>query len=93
MWEGRGCQVSKNKFEKYSKEFTGGLFIIATNDLPPFADSESALHNTQWLPMQARCEIVHLQGAKEGTTPFPYDVYTLAKAIQHRVNHWPLIEC
>ena len=43
--------------------------------------------------MQARCEVVHLQGAKDGTTPFPYDVYTLAKAIQYRVNHWPLIEC
>ena len=34
MWEGRAAQISTNKFVKYEQAFQGGLFIIASNELP-----------------------------------------------------------
>ena len=78
--------MSSNKFEKYTKAFAGGLFVIASNDLPLFArEMNHAYHDTQWLPFEARCELVYLEGAKKGTMAFPYNECVLAKAIKHRV--------
>ena len=46
MWEGKGCEVSRNKFEKYSKEFDGGLFYTASNELPLFMDKYHTYYET-----------------------------------------------
>lgn len=88
MWEGRGGEVSRNKFEKYSKEFTGGLFCIASNELPSFMDQSHGYYETQWKPFEARMELVHLTGAKDGNTKFPYNALTLACAIRHAIEQF-----
>ena len=86
MWEGEGCEVSRNKFEKYSKEFNGGLFCIASNELPLFTDKCHSYYDTQWKPFEARMELVHLTKEKDAGIPFPYDALTLAGAIRQAVE-------
>jgi uridine kinase len=55
MWEGKGAKISTNKYEKYEEAFQAGLFIVASNDLPPMHESMHSYYESHWKPMEARC--------------------------------------
>ena len=81
MFEGKGAQLSTNKFVQFEKMFVGGLFIIATNKLPAISHPKNYKFHSEWLPFKSRFDMVVLQDNHDGTTPFPYTKEELACAL------------
>ena len=86
MFEGEGAIVSGNKYYGYEKMFVGGLFIIASNQLPPMSDKVHSFHNEMWLPLMSRCDLINFPVTHDGKEKFPYSVAEFAIALKHLIR-------
>ena len=61
LFEGRGAQVSTNKFVPYGRRMKDGLFLIASNELPMCSNIDHKDYEKEWDPFMARCKLVDLE--------------------------------
>ena len=84
LFEGKGAQVSTNKFAPYGRKMKNGLFLIASNEIPMCSAINHASYETQWKPFMARCQLVELKEDDIICQPeFPYTAAVLARALKH----------
>ena len=81
MFEGDGAQVRNNLYERFTEQFVGERFILATNKVPLSAHVDHDLHESQWGPMLERVVWVDFVARFDSANPCPYDAPTLAGAI------------
>ena len=61
LFEGKGAQVTTNKFVPYGRKMEKGLFLLASNELPMCSNFDHECYGTEWEPFLARCEIIELK--------------------------------
>ena len=61
LFEGRGAQVSTNKFVPYGRKMKNSLFLIASNELPMCSNIEHKFYETEWERFLSRCQLVQIE--------------------------------
>ena len=61
IFEGKGGQVSTNKFATFGRKMGNGFFLLASNDLPMCENINHQAYKSEWQPFMARCNLIKLE--------------------------------